>query len=101
MIRNTKPKLWIETEKPPQLAQDETVTPAHSGAELRRKDSSMSKFDDKQIDIAIGSQVIHTPSGQTPSHGADAPNVSPKGATPAGGSKQVVLLNGLRVTNPA
>ena len=28
MIRSTKAKLWMETEKPPQLAQGVTVTPA-------------------------------------------------------------------------
>jgi hypothetical protein len=43
MTRSTKAKLWIETEKPPQLAQGETVTLVRSGAGPRRKGSSMAE----------------------------------------------------------
>jgi hypothetical protein len=47
----------------------------------------MSKFDDKQVDLNVvsggTSQQIHTPSGQIPAHGPDAPIVSPTVGTTA------------------
>ncbi len=64
----------------------------------------MAKFDDKQIDVTVGSQVIHSPSGTTPAHGADAPFVHPQTAGQSAG-KAITPINIAtvfqRIANPA
>src|SRR5947208_277213 len=80
MTHSTRAKQWTEIEKKQQLkrAVSEMCGP---WAALERKETNVAKITDTQIDLSLfhggtAHQVIHSPSGQTPPHGPDAPNVA-------------------------
>ena len=70
----------------------------------------MAKFDDVQVDKTLvtsagSTSQVHSPAGQTPAHGADAPYVHPRqaGSGITGAPVVAIATNvvGVRIANPA
>ena len=70
----------------------------------------MAKFDDAQIDKTVvttagSTSQLHSPAGQIPAHGADAPYVHPRqaGSGITGGPVVAIATTavGVRIANPA